>query len=75
MPHPPDIPDTQWLSSLDKIMPKQRVEKFIRDLAAAKPVFAESIVPAATSRQRRSGHRHHLRALRFDLQQAGANLD
>ena len=28
-------------------MPKQRVEKFVRDLAAAKPLFAESIVPAA----------------------------
>jgi ABC-type Fe3+ transport system substrate-binding protein len=48
MPHPTGHTlTTQWLSSLDKIMPKQRVEKFIRDLAAAKPVFAESIVPAA----------------------------
>jgi iron(III) transport system substrate-binding protein len=48
MPHPTGHTlTTQWLASLDKIMPKQRVEKFIRDLAAAKPVFAESIVPAA----------------------------
>ena len=38
---------TQWLASLDKIMPKGRAEKFIRDLAAAKPIFVESIVPAA----------------------------
>ena len=38
---------TQWLASLDKIMPKPRAEKFIRDLAAAKPTFVESIVPAA----------------------------
>ena len=38
---------TQWLASLDKIMPKPRAEKFIRDLAAAKPIFVESIVPAA----------------------------
>jgi iron(III) transport system substrate-binding protein len=38
---------TQWLASLDKIMPKQRAEKFIHDLAVAKPIFVESIVPAA----------------------------
>jgi iron(III) transport system substrate-binding protein len=38
---------TQWLASLDKIMPKPRAEKFIRDLAAVKPIFVESIVPAA----------------------------
>src|SRR5215208_2264423 len=48
MPHPTGHTlTTQWLASLDKIMPKQRVEKFIRDLAATKPVFAESIVPTA----------------------------
>ncbi len=38
---------TQWLASLDKIMPKPRAEKFIHDLAAAKPIFVDSIVPAA----------------------------
>src|SRR5512142_2948274 len=38
---------TQWLASLDKIMPKPRAEKFLHDLAAAKPIFVESIVPAA----------------------------
>jgi len=48
MPHPVNHTlTTQWLASLDKIMPKERAEKFIRDLAAAKPVFVESIVPAA----------------------------
>jgi iron(III) transport system substrate-binding protein len=48
MPHPVNHTlTTQWLGSLDKIMPKERAEKFIRDLAAAKPIFAESIVPAA----------------------------
>jgi iron(III) transport system substrate-binding protein len=48
MPHPVNHTlTTQWLASLDKIMPKQRAEKFIRDLAAAKPIFVESIVPAA----------------------------
>jgi iron(III) transport system substrate-binding protein len=38
---------TQWLASLDRIMPKPRAEKFIRDLATARPIFVESIVPAA----------------------------
>jgi iron(III) transport system substrate-binding protein len=48
MPHPVNHTlTTQWLASLDKIMPKARAEKFIRDLAAAKPFFVESIVPAA----------------------------
>jgi iron(III) transport system substrate-binding protein len=48
MPHPVSHTlTTQWLASLDKIMPKARAEKFIYDLAAAKPIFAESIVPAA----------------------------
>lgn len=48
MPHPTvHTLTTQWLASLDKIMPKERAEKFIRDLAAAKPMFAESIVPSA----------------------------
>ena len=48
MPHPINHTlTTQWLASLDRIMPKARAEKFIRDLAAAKPIFVESIVPAA----------------------------
>jgi iron(III) transport system substrate-binding protein len=48
MPHPVNHTlTTQWLASLDKIMPKARTEKFIHDLAAAKPIFVESIVPAA----------------------------
>jgi iron(III) transport system substrate-binding protein len=48
MPHPVNHTlTTQWLGSLDKIMPKPRAEKFIRDLAASKPIFVESIVPAA----------------------------
>lgn len=38
---------TQWLASLDKIMGKEKADKFIRDLAATKPIFVESIVPAA----------------------------
>jgi iron(III) transport system substrate-binding protein len=48
MPHPVNHTlTTQWLASLDKIMSKARAEKFIRDLAAVKPIFVESIVPAA----------------------------
>lgn len=48
MPHPVNHTLTvQWLASLDKIMPKERAAKFIRDLAAARPIFVESIVPAA----------------------------
>ena len=48
MPHPVNHTlTTQWLASLNKLMPKPRAEKFIRELAAAKPIFVESIVPAA----------------------------
>jgi iron(III) transport system substrate-binding protein len=48
MPHPLNhTTTTQWLASLDKIMPKARAEKFIRDLAAAKPIFVENTIPAA----------------------------
>ena len=48
MPHPVNHTlTTQWLASLDKIMGKPRAEKFIHDLAAARPIFVESIVPAA----------------------------
>jgi iron(III) transport system substrate-binding protein len=37
----------QWLSSLHKIMAKERADKFIRDLAATKPTLVESMLPAA----------------------------
>ena len=37
----------QWLSSLHKIMPKERADRFIRDLAATKPTLVESMLPAA----------------------------
>src|ERR1051326_6879990 len=48
MPHPTNhTTTTQWLASLDKIMPKDRAEKFIRDLAAAKPIFVENTIPAS----------------------------
>jgi len=37
----------QWLSSLQKIMAKEKVDKFIRDLAAMKPTLVESMLPAS----------------------------
>lgn len=38
---------TQWLASLHKIIGKEKADKLIRDLAAAKPVLVESVSPAA----------------------------
>jgi iron(III) transport system substrate-binding protein len=37
----------QWLSSLHKIMPPERADKFVRELAAMKPSLVESMLPAA----------------------------
>ena len=36
----------QWLSSLHKIMGKEKAEKFIVELAAMKPILVESMLPA-----------------------------
>ena len=36
---------TQWVASLPKLMGKDRADKFIRDLAATKPILAESLLP------------------------------
>lgn len=36
----------QWLTSLHKILGKEKAEKFIRDLAATKPLLVESLTPA-----------------------------
>jgi iron(III) transport system substrate-binding protein len=38
---------TQWVASLEKLMGKEKADKFIRDLAAQKPVLVESLLPAA----------------------------
>jgi iron(III) transport system substrate-binding protein len=38
---------TQWVSSLHKLMGQEKAEKFIRDLAATKPILVESLLPAA----------------------------
>src|SRR5688572_13423420 len=37
----------QWLASLYKILGKDKAEKFIRDLAAMKPILLESLAPVA----------------------------
>lgn len=36
----------QWFANLHKIMGKEKADKFIRDLAAAKPLMVESFLPA-----------------------------
>ncbi|HEX9455438.1 MAG TPA: extracellular solute-binding protein, partial [Candidatus Binatia bacterium] len=38
---------TQWLASLYKIMGREKSEKFMRDLAANKPIWVESLLPGA----------------------------
>jgi len=38
---------TQWVASLWKLMGKEKAEKYIRDLAAMKPILVESLLPAA----------------------------
>ncbi len=38
---------TQWVASLPKMMGKENADKFIRDLAAMKPILVESLLPAA----------------------------
>ncbi len=38
---------TQILTNLHKIMGKQQADKFVRDLAATKPLMVESLLPAA----------------------------
>ncbi len=36
---------TQWVASLPKLLGKDRADRFIRDLAASKPILAESLLP------------------------------
>jgi iron(III) transport system substrate-binding protein len=38
---------TQWVASLEKLMGKEKAEKYIRNLAAQKPILVESLLPAA----------------------------
>ena len=47
MPDPSQHTTTaQWLVSLQKIMGKEKAEKFVRDLAATKPLLVESLTPS-----------------------------
>lgn len=48
MPDPTQHTTTiQWLANLHKVMRKEKVDKYVRDLASAKPMLVESFVPAA----------------------------
>jgi iron(III) transport system substrate-binding protein len=38
---------TQWVASLEKLMGKEKADKYIRDLAATKPILVESLLPSA----------------------------
>jgi len=38
---------TQWVASLYKVMGQEKAAKYIRDLAAMKPILVESFLPAA----------------------------
>lgn len=38
---------TQWVASLEKLMGKEKADKYIHDLAAQKPILVESLLPAA----------------------------
>lgn len=38
---------TQWVASLEKLMGKEKADKYIRELAASKPILVESLLPAA----------------------------
>ena len=58
MPDPTQHSTTaQWLASLYKILGKDKSDKFIRDLAAMKPILLESLSPTA---ERVSTGRHQL---------------
>jgi len=48
MPDPTQhITTTSWVANLPTVMGKEKAEKFVRDLAAVKPLFVEGLLPAA----------------------------
>jgi iron(III) transport system substrate-binding protein len=48
MPDPTEHTTTaQWLASLYKLMGKEKAEKYVRDLAATRPILVQSLLPAA----------------------------
>lgn len=40
------VTTAQWLTSLHKVLGKEKADKFIRDLAASKPLLVESLTPS-----------------------------
>jgi len=48
MPDPGQhVTTTQWLANVQKVIGKDKGEKFVRDLAAQKPILVESFIPSA----------------------------
>ena len=48
MPDPGQhVTTTQWLANLEKVIGKEKADKFIRDLASQKPILVESFIPSA----------------------------
>lgn len=48
MPDPGQhVTTTQWLANVQKVIGKDKAEKFIRDLAGQKPILVESFIPSA----------------------------
>ena len=48
MPDPGQhVTTTQWLANLEKVIGKEKADKFIRDLANQKPILVESFIPSA----------------------------
>jgi iron(III) transport system substrate-binding protein len=48
MPDPGQhVTTTQWLANVQKVIGKDKAEKFIRDLASQKPILVESFIPSA----------------------------
>ena len=48
MPDPTQhITTTTWVAGLATVMGKEKADKFVRDLAAAKSLFVEGLLPAA----------------------------
>ncbi len=48
MPDPGQhVTTTQWLANVQKVLGKDKAEKFVRDLAGQKPILVESFIPSA----------------------------
>jgi len=48
MPDPGQhVTTTQWLANVNKVIGKDKSDKFVRDLASQKPILVESFIPSA----------------------------